>query len=102
MSVVRSHRHVLRRKARMVANPKPAGVLDGGGQGGPPPPARPRSSLPDSFWYTTKTRLLGPPLVNEQLGEQRLSKPLALGVLSPDGISSSAFGTREILIALVP
>ena len=45
---------------------------------------------------------LGPPLVNEQLGEQRLSKPLALGVLSPDGISSSAYGTEEILIALLP
>ncbi|HEX4256217.1 MAG TPA: amino acid permease, partial [Streptosporangiaceae bacterium] len=49
-----------------------------------------------------KRRLLGPPLVNEQLGEQRLSKPLALGVLSPDGISSSAYGTEEILIELLP
>jgi amino acid transporter len=65
----------------------------------PPPDG---SSLPDSFWYSTKKRLLGPPLVNEQLGEQRLSKPLALGVLSPDGISSSAYGTEEILIALLP
>ncbi|HEX4830234.1 MAG TPA: amino acid permease [Trebonia sp.] len=68
-----------------------------------PPPARDHgTSQPDSFWYTAKTRLLGPPLVNEQLGEQRLSKPLALGVLSPDGISSSAYGTEEILIALIP
>jgi amino acid transporter len=58
--------------------------------------------LPDTFWYTTKRRLLGPPLVNQDLGEQRLSKPLALGVLSPDGISSSAYGTEEILIALLP
>ena len=39
--------------------------------------------LPEGFWYSVKRRLLGPPLVNEQLGEQRLSKPLALGVLSP-------------------
>src|ERR1700683_4390867 len=60
------------------------------------------SGLPDPFWYSTKRRLLGPPLVNEQLGEQRLSKPLALGVLSPDGISASAYGTEEILIALLP
>jgi amino acid transporter len=60
------------------------------------------TAMPDSFWYSTKRRLLGPPLVNEQLGEQRLSKPLALGVLSPDGISSSAYGTEEILIALLP
>ena len=58
--------------------------------------------LSESFWYTAKTRLLGQPLVNEDLGEQRLTKPLALGVLSPDGISSSAYGTEEILIALVP
>jgi amino acid transporter len=40
--------------------------------------------------------------VNEQLGEQRLSKPLALCVLSPDGISSSAYGTEEILTESVP
>src|SRR6202161_1343055 len=57
---------------------------------------------PEGFLYSVNRRLLGPPLVNEQLGEQRLSKPLALGVLSPDGISSSAYGTEEILIALVP
>ncbi|HEY6491723.1 MAG TPA: amino acid permease [Trebonia sp.] len=76
---------------------KPAGTLEGGGQG-----SRQRSSQPDPFWYTAKRKLLGPPLVNEQLGEQRLSKPLALGVLSPDGISSSAYGTEEILIALLP
>jgi amino acid transporter len=55
-----------------------------------------------AFWYTVKRRLLGPPLVNEQLGEQRLSKKLALGVLSPDGISSSAYGTEEMLIELLP
>jgi amino acid transporter len=61
-----------------------------------------RGSLPDTFWYSTKRKLLGPPLVNQDLGEQRLTKPLALGVLSPDGISSSAYGTEEILIALLP
>jgi amino acid transporter len=59
-------------------------------------------SLRQAFWYTVKRRLLGPPLVNEQLGEQRLSKTLALGVLSPDGISSSAYGTEEMLIELLP
>jgi amino acid transporter len=58
--------------------------------------------LPEGFWYSVKRRLLGPPLTNEQLGDQRLSKPLALGVLSPDGISSSAYGTEEILIELLP
>jgi amino acid transporter len=69
---------------------KAANVLDGG------------PDLPEGFLYSVKRRLLGPPLVNEQLGEQRLSKPLALGVLSPDGISSSAYGTEEILIELLP
>src|ERR1700684_2407369 len=69
---------------------KAAGVLDGG------------PDLQEGFLYSVKRRLLGPPLVNEQLGEQRLSKPLALGVLSPDGISSSAYGTEEILIELLP
>ena len=57
--------------------------------------------LPEGLGYQTKRRLLGPPLVNQQLGEQRLSKFLALGVLSPDGISSSAYGPEEILIALL-
>ncbi|MBV9793220.1 MAG: amino acid permease [Actinobacteria bacterium] len=69
---------------------KAADVLEGG------------PDLPEGFLYSVKRRLLGPPLVNEQLGEQRLSRPLALGVLSPDGISSSAYGTEEILIELLP
>jgi amino acid transporter len=60
------------------------------------------TAQPEGFLYKAKRRLLGPPLVNEQLGEQRLSKKLALGVLSPDGISSSAYGTEEILIELLP
>src|SRR5215475_9109944 len=58
--------------------------------------------VPESFWYSVKRRLLGPPMVNEQLRHQRLSNFLALGVLSPDGISSSAYGPEEILIALLP
>jgi amino acid transporter len=58
--------------------------------------------IPETFSYTLKRKLLGPPLVNAQLGEQRLSKKLALGVLSPDGISSSAYGTEEMLIELLP
>ena len=74
----------------MVATRKAAALLERSG------------GLPDTFWYSTKRKLLGPPLVNQDLGEQRLSKPLALGVLSPDGISSSAYGTEEILIALLP
>ncbi|MEP7024099.1 MAG: amino acid permease [Actinomycetota bacterium] len=57
--------------------------------------------LPESVGYSIKRRLLGPPLINEQLAQQRLSRPLALGVLSCDGISSAAYGSEEILIELV-
>jgi len=60
-----------------------------------------QEDLGESLGYAIKRRLLGPPLVNEQLREERLSKPLALGVLAPDGISSSAYGTEEILIELL-
>ena len=57
--------------------------------------------LPETFGYTLKRKLLGPPLVNEQMSEERLSRPLALGVLSCDGISSAAYGTEEMLIEMV-
>ena len=71
---------------------KAAGLLDGAARG----------DLPESFGYSIKRRLLGPPMVNEQLHNERLSRPLALGVLSCDGISSAAYGTEEILIEMVP
>ncbi|HWG63747.1 MAG TPA: amino acid permease [Streptosporangiaceae bacterium] len=58
--------------------------------------------LPESFWYSVKRRLLGPPMVNEQLRSERLSKPLALGVLSSDGISSANYGSELILHELLP
>ena len=57
--------------------------------------------IPETFGYTLKRRLLGPPLVNEQLSEEKLSRPLALGVLSCDGISSAAYGTEEMLIEMI-
>jgi amino acid transporter len=75
-----------------VAVRRAAGLLAGGQP----------NELPETFWYSAKRRLLGPPMINADLGEQRLSKTLALGVLSPDGISSSAYGTEEILIELMP
>ena len=59
------------------------------------------AALPETFGYTLKRKLLGPPLVNEQMSEQRLSRPLALGVLSCDGISSAAYGTEEMLIEMI-
>jgi amino acid transporter len=57
--------------------------------------------LPESFSYRLKKALLGPPLITERLSVERLGKPTALGVLSPDCISSTAYGTEEILFVLV-
>ena len=57
--------------------------------------------LPESLSYRLKTALLGPPLVTERLSVERLGKPTALGVLAPDCISSTAYGTEEILFELV-
>jgi len=60
------------------------------------------SGMPETFWYSVKRRVLGPPLVNDQLRVERLSKPLALGVLSCDGISSANYGSELILYQLLP
>jgi amino acid transporter len=56
----------------------------------------------DSISYRLKRRLLGHPLTRDALRHQRLSKITALGVLSSDCISSSAYGSEQILIALLP
>jgi len=58
--------------------------------------------VPETFWYSVKRRLLGPPLVNDRLRTERLSKPLGLGVLSCDGISSANYGSELILHELLP
>ncbi len=73
----------------------------------PPGLAGPRAAtasldLPEPLTYRLKKRLLGPPIVSERLSEQRLGKPTALGVLAPDCISSTAYGSEEILTVLVP
>jgi amino acid transporter len=58
--------------------------------------------IPERKRYRLKNLLLGPPLVTEQLSSERLGRPSALGVLAPDCISSSAYGTEEMLTQLVP
>ena len=55
-----------------------------------PQTVHPGAGVPEGHWYGAKRRLLGPPLATEQLKNERLSKPLALGVLSSDGLSSAA------------
>jgi amino acid transporter len=76
-------------------------------QGKPTPPPGPlpglaADSIPETRRYRLKNKLLGPPLVTEQLASERLNKVIALGVLAPDCISSSAYGTEEMLTQLVP
>ena len=61
-----------------------------------------KPSYPETFGYRLKAKLLGPPLVTEALEGERLSKPIAMGVLTCDMISSSAYGTEEMLTELVP
>ncbi|MCU1489820.1 MAG: amino acid/polyamine/organocation transporter, superfamily, partial [Acidimicrobiaceae bacterium] len=58
--------------------------------------------LPEPVSYRLKRFLLGPPLVSERLSEERLDNVTALGVLSPDCISSTAYGPEEILRELIP
>ena len=58
--------------------------------------------LKDPLRYKIKRRFLGAPHNRHSLGHQRLSKRYALGILSSDCISSSAYGSEQILIALLP
>jgi hypothetical protein len=46
-----------------------------------PVPRRPPAELPEGFWYTVKRRVLGPPLVTEQLKNlpsPRHARPITL------------------------
>jgi len=58
--------------------------------------------LRDPFTYRLKKSLLGNPLNRHTLSHQRLKKRYALGILSSDCISSSAYGSEQILVALLP
>ena len=56
----------------------------------------------DPFSYKVKRFFLGDALNRHSLSHQRLSKRYGLGILSSDCISSSAYGSEQILIALLP
>lgn len=71
--------------------------------GAPAPMAlQEHAHLKDPISYKLKRLLLGNPLNRHTLSHQRLSKRFALGVLSSDCISSSAYGSEQILLALIP
>lgn len=71
--------------------------------GAPAPVAmQEHAHLNDPLSYKVKRAFLGGALNRHSLGHQRLSKRYALGILSSDCISSSAYGSEQILIALLP
>lgn len=59
-------------------------------------------SVPPSFSDGWKRIFLGKPLTTEQLESERLANPVALGALSPDAISSTAYGPEQVMIELLP
>lgn len=52
--------------------------------------------------YRVKQKLLGKPLTTERVAEEKLGNRTALGVLASDCISSSAYGSEQMLRVLVP
>ena len=71
--------------------------------GAPAPVAlQDHAHLRDPLTYKIKRRFLGKPLNRHSLGNQRLNKKYAFGILSSDCISSSAYGGEQILLALIP
>jgi amino acid transporter len=67
-----------------------------------PPALSATVTVPESLGYRFKRKMLGKPLVTDQLHAEKLSRPVALGVLAPDCISSSAYGTEQMLTQLLP
>jgi amino acid transporter len=61
-----------------------------------------RLGIPLSIGDVCKRAFLGRPMITDQLQHERLSNPVALGVLSPDAISSTAYGSEQVMIELLP
>ena len=51
--------------------------------------------------YTYRRVLIGPPLRSTAIAEERMGRLLALAVLSPDALSSVAYGPRPMMAILV-
>jgi amino acid transporter len=58
--------------------------------------------IPLSVGDIAKRVFLGKPLITEELTSEKLSNKVALGALSPDAISSTAYGPEQILVELLP
>jgi amino acid transporter len=55
-----------------------------------------------SFVDGWKRFFLGKPMITDDLQHEKLSNGVALGALSPDAISSTAYGPEQIMIELLP
>ena len=55
-----------------------------------------------SFLDGWKRVFLGKPMITDDLQHEKLSNPVALGALSPDAISSTAYGPEQIMVELLP
>src|SRR6201999_4069797 len=60
------------------------------------------SRLPPFCVDAWKRAVLGKPMITDELHHQKLSNPVALGALSPDAISSTAYGPEQIMVELLP
>ena len=66
------------------------------------------TGLPDerrmvpSFYDGWKRVFLGKPMITDELQHEKLSNTVALGALSPDAISSTAYGPEQIMVELLP
>ncbi|KBZ59049.1 APC family permease [Mycobacterium colombiense] len=58
--------------------------------------------IPLSLGDIAKRVFLGKPLITEDIASEKLSNSVALGALSPDAVSSVAYGPEQILIELLP
>jgi amino acid transporter len=55
-----------------------------------------------SFFDGWKRVFLGKPMITDELQHEKLSNTVALGALSPDAISSTAYGPEQIMVELLP
>jgi amino acid transporter len=83
----------------VVSEPAPRPVADKP----PPPPHRDGYRPASADWpvYRFKRLALGPPLQTSRLVHERLRKIVALAVLASDNISSSAYGTEQVMLPLL-
>jgi amino acid transporter len=92
-----SGRHIVSRTP-VVSEPAPGPAADR-----PPAPRRGQDEPACATWplFRLKRLVLGPPLPTSRLAHERLRKVVALAVLASDAISSSAYGTEQVMLPLL-